>query len=143
MTHRTRRWPTLRYRKWGEQGSATPWALGLAVIGLLAAGLVFDGGGAMAARVEAWTIAQQAARRGADQIDLVQLRTTGAIAIDPPAAAAAAQQWLAQAGVEGSVVATPEQVTVTVTTTSQAVLLAAVGISTYTITATGAAEPAT
>jgi hypothetical protein len=133
----------VRRRTTGDRGSATAWALGLIVIGLLAAGLVFDGGTAMAAKLEAWHVAQQSARAGADQIDLVLLRTTGTVAIDPPAAEAAARQWLAQAGVDGTVAATPEQVTVTVTTTSTAVLLAAVGIGTYTVSATGAAEPAT
>jgi len=125
-----------------DRGSATPWGLGLVVIGLLAAGLVFDGGAAMATKVDAWNIAQQAARRGADQLDLVLLRTTGTVQLDPPAAEAAAHQWLAQAGVDGTVVATPAQVTVTVTTSSTAVLLAAVGVNTYTITATATAEPA-
>jgi hypothetical protein len=126
-----------------DRGSATPWGLGLVVIGLLAAGLVFDGGGAMATKVDAWNIAQQAARRGADQLDLVLLRTTGTVQVHPPAAEAAAYQWLAQAGVDGTVTATPAQVTVTVTTSSTAVLLAAVGVNTYTISATAAAEPAT
>src|SRR5690554_137099 len=96
-----------------DRGSATPWGLGLVVIGLLAAGLVFDGGSAMATKVDAWHTAQQAARRGADQLDLVLLRTTGTVQLDPPAAEAAAHQWLAQAGVDGTVVATPAQVTVT------------------------------
>jgi Flp pilus assembly protein TadG len=126
-----------------DRGSATAWALGLVVIGLLAAGLVFDGGNAMAAKLEAWHVAQQAARAGADQIDLVLLRTTGTVAIDPPAAEAAARQWLAQAGVDGTVTVTPEQVSVTVTTNTSAVLLAAVGIGSYTVSASGAAEPAT
>ena len=127
----------------GDRGSATPWALGGVVMGLLAAGLVFDGGGAMAAKVEAWDVAQQAARSGADEIDLATLRTTGNVQLDPVAAQAAAYEWLARAGAEGTVVATTDQVTVTVTTTAPTVLLAAVGINTYTVSATGAAEPAT
>lgn len=132
-------WRRLR----GDRGSATPWAIGLVVVGFLVAGLVFDGGVAMAAKVDTWNIAQQAARRGADQLDLVLLRTTGTVAIDPPAAEAAAHEWLDQAGVDGTVTATVGQVTVTVTTSAEAVLLAAVGVSTYTITSTAAAEPTT
>ena len=143
MTAIARHRRAVRRRTRNDRGSATAWALGLIVIGLLAAGLVFDGGTAMAAKLEAWHVAQQSARAGADQIDLVLLRTTGTVAIDPPAAETAARRWLAQAGVDGTVTATPEQVTVTVTTTSTAVLLAAVGIGTYTVSATGAAEPAT
>jgi hypothetical protein len=139
----TRTWRTLCGLRSRDRGSATPWALGTVVMGLLAAGLVFDGGGAMAARVQAWDVAQQAARSGADQIDLATLRTTGTVQLDPAAAQAAAYEWLAHAGADGTVVATTDQVTVTVTTTSPAVLLAAVGINTYTVSATGAAEPAT
>lgn len=139
MRHRLRIRSGLR----GDRGSATPWALGLVVVGLLVAGLVFDGGAAMAAKVDAWSIAQQAARRGADQLDLALLRTTGAVQVDPQAAETAAYHWLAQAGVEGTVTATTQQVTVTVTTSADAVLLAAVGVTTYTVSATGAAEPVT
>lgn len=133
----------IRRRLRADRGSATPWALGVVVIGLLVAGLVFDGGAAMAAKVDAWTVAQQAARRGADQLNLELLRTTGTVAIDPPAAEAAAAQWLTQAGADGVVSATAAQVTVTVTTSAEAVLLAAVGVNTYTVSATAAAEPAT
>jgi hypothetical protein len=125
-----------------DRGSATGWAIGVMLIGLLLAALVFDGAAAMTSRAQALDIAQQAARAGADQIDLVTLRTTGAVQLNPPAAEAAARDWLAQAGVAGTVTATTDQVTVTVTTTETAVLLAAVGVSTYTLTATGTAEAA-
>ena len=113
------------------------------LVGLLLVALVFDGANAMTARVDALDIAQQAARAGADQIDLATLRTTGEIRLDPAAAEAAAHQFLAQAGVTGSATATADQVTVTVTLTEAAVLLAAIGINTYTVRAQGTAEPAT
>jgi Flp pilus assembly protein TadG len=125
----------------GDRGSATGWAIGIMVIGLLLAGLVFDGGNAMATKVRALDIAQQAARAGADQIDLTVLRGSGALQLDPAAAQTAAHQFLTQAGVSGTVTATTDQVSVTVTLTEPAVLLAVIGVSTYTLTASGTAEP--
>jgi Flp pilus assembly protein TadG len=124
-----------------DRGSATVWALGMILIGLLAAGLVVDGGAAMTAKVEARQIAQQAARRGADQLDLAALRGAGTLRLDPAAAEAAARDWLTQAGVDGTVTATTDQVTVTVTVTTPTVLLAAVGVDSHTVVATGVAEP--
>ena len=126
-----------------DEGSATGWAIGVMLVGLLLVALVFDGANAITARVHALDVAQQAARAGADQIDLATLRTTGEFRLDPVAAEAAAHQFLVQAGVTGSATATADQVTVTVTLTEAAVLLAAIGINTYTVSAQRTAEPAT
>jgi hypothetical protein len=123
-----------------DRGSASGWAIGTMAVGLLLAALLFDSGAAMTAKADAWSTAQQAARRGADQLDLAVLRTTGEVLIDPAAAESAAADWLAQAGVTGSVSATVEQVSVTVTVTEQTVLLSAVGITSYDLSATATAE---
>lgn len=123
-----------------DRGSAAGWAIGTMAVGLLLAGLLFDGAAAMTAKAQAWTVAQQAARRGADQLDLATLRATGEVLIDPTAAEDAAADWLAQAGISGSVAATAEQVTVTVTVTEATVLLSAVGVDEYTLSATATAE---
>lgn len=123
-----------------DRGSASGWAIGTMVVGLLLAALLFDGGAAMTVKADAWSIAQQAARRGADQLDLAVLRSTGEVLIDPAAAEDAAAEWLAQAGASGSVSATIEQVSVTVTVTGQTVLLSAVGINSYDLSATATAE---
>jgi hypothetical protein len=111
------------------------------LVGLLIVALVFDGAAAMTARATALDVAQQAARAGADQLDLALLREQGVVAVDPAAAQATAQQWLQQAGVEGAVDATAADVTVTVTLTRPTVLLAVVGIPTFTITAAATAQP--
>jgi hypothetical protein len=124
-----------------DRGSATGWAIGTILVGLLIVALVFDGAAAMTARATALDVAQQAARAGADQLDLALLREQGVVAIDPAAAQATAQQWLQNAGVEGAVNATAAQVEVTVTLTQPTVLLAVVGIPTFTITAAATAEP--
>lgn len=123
-----------------DRGSASGWAIGTMAVGLLLAALLFDGGQAMTAKADAWSVAQQAARRGADQLDLATLRGSGEVRINPAAAEDAASDWLTQAGVTGSVSATVEQVTVTVTVTEQPVLLSAVGVDRYTLSATATAE---
>ena len=55
----------MRRRLRADRGSATVWALGIVVVLALLSGAVLDGGNAMAARVRALDIAQQAARAGA------------------------------------------------------------------------------
>jgi hypothetical protein len=124
-----------------DRGSATGWAIGTILVGLLIVALVFDGAAAMTARATALDTAQQTARAGADQLDLALLREQGVVAIDPAAAQDVAQQWLENAGVEGAVDATAADVTVTVTVTQPTVLLAVVGIPTFTITAAATAQP--
>ena len=126
-----------------DRGSATGWAIGTILVGLLIVALLFDAAAAMSTRAAALDTAQQAARAGADQLDLTLLRASGQVAIDPAAAHTTAQQWLQQAGTEGTVAATPAQVEVTVTLTQPTVLLAAVGVPTFTITATATARPLT
>jgi hypothetical protein len=110
------------------------------MVGLLLAALLFDGAAAMTAKASALQVAQQAARAGADQIDLAALRSTGQLQLDPAAAEAAALTWLEQAGATGSVTATTEQIAVTVTVTRPTVLLGAVGITTFTLSATATAQ---
>jgi Flp pilus assembly protein TadG len=111
------------------------------MVGLLLAGLLFDVAAAMTAKVSALQVAQQAARAGADQLDLLTLRTSGQTRLDPAAAQTAAEQWLDQAGAAGTATATTEQVTVTVTVTQPTVLLDAVGVATFTLSATATAQP--
>jgi hypothetical protein len=110
------------------------------MVGLLLAALLFDGAAAMTAKASALQVAQQAARAGADQIDVAALRNTGQLQLDPAAAEAAALEWLEQADATGSVTATTEQVAVIVTVTQPTVLLGAVGITTFTLSATATAE---
>jgi hypothetical protein len=124
-----------------DRGSATGWAIGTILVGLLIVALVFDGAAAMTARATALDVAQQAARAGAGQLDLALLREQGVVAIDPAAAQVTAEQWLHNADAEGAVSATAADVTVTVTVTQPTVLLAVVGIPTFTITAAAAAQP--
>jgi hypothetical protein len=122
-----------------DRGSATAWAIGVvAVVGLLA-GAVLDGGDAMAARIQALDVAQQAARAGANQIDLGALRNDGLLRLDPGAAQAAAAAFLAASGATGVATATPQAVTVTVTRSQPTVMLRAVGVTAIAMSATATA----
>jgi len=137
---RTTRW---RRRVGDDRGSATVFGLFLIMVVLVLAGAMIEGGNAMSARGHATDIAQQAARAGADKLDLAALRTTGVVRIDPTAAKAAATAFLAQVGETGTVTATPASVSVTVTVTRPGILVPILGISTLTVHATAAAAPIT
>ncbi|GAA1025650.1 hypothetical protein GCM10009557_00380 [Virgisporangium ochraceum] len=115
----------------------------MVVVLALLAGAVLDGGNAMAARVQALDVAQQAARAGANQLDLAVLRTQGLLRLDPVAARAAAAAFLADANVSGTATATTEQVTVTVTRSHPTLILQAIGVDAIALSATATAVPET
>jgi Flp pilus assembly protein TadG len=135
-----RRWAS---RLRGDRGSATAWAIGIVAVVALLSGAVLDGGNAMAARVQALDIAQQAARAGANQLDLGALRNQGVVRIDPGAAQAAADAFLREAGATGTATATPAQVSVTVTRSQPTLVLQAIGVDAIGMTATATAVPQT
>lgn len=132
-----------RYRHAADQGSATPWAIGLVAVVALLSGAVLDGGNAMAARVAALDIAQQAARAGANCLDAALLRDAGQVRLDRSAAEAAALRFLDHVGATGTVTATDTQVSVTVHRDQPTLLLDVVGVDTIHTTATATATPAT
>lgn len=99
-------------------------------------GIVVDGGGVVDARAEAVRVAEQAARAGADSLDSGDYFGGGAPAVDPEMAA---QAYLADAGMAGSVAYDGLDVTVTVRTRYDTRWLSAVGLDTYSIVETGSA----
>jgi Flp pilus assembly protein TadG len=127
----------------GDRGSGSVWAIGIVAVVALLAGAVLDGGNAMAARVQALDIAQQAARAGANQLDLAALRNQGVVRLDPGAAQTAAQAFLRQAGAAGTATATAAQITVTVTRAEPTLMLQAIGVDAIDLTATATAVPQT
>ena len=131
----------LRRRLRGDRGSAIGFGLLAVFLAVLFAGVVLDGGTAMATRVQALDIAQQAARAGANQLDLAALRERGQTILDPAAAQNAATAFLAQAGITGTVVATLTEVTVTVTRSQPTTLLQLIGKPSIAMTATAHATP--
>jgi Flp pilus assembly protein TadG len=136
-----RRCQTARKTRWGDRGSGTLFGLFLVTVVLLLAAVVVEGGNAMTVRGHATDLAQQAARAGADKLDLNTLRTSGVVQINPAQARTAATAYLARFRQTGTVAATPAGVTVTVTLTEPTVLAPALGITTITVTSTAHATP--
>ncbi len=85
-----------RYRD--ERGTATAFILGFAIVLLACAGLVVDGGTAINERMRLADNTEQAARAGAQAIDLTALREDNVVRLDPVAARAAASGYLAGIG---------------------------------------------
>ncbi len=116
--------------------------LALLMVGLMAmAGLVVDGGAALAARGRAADVAQQAARAGADALLPASLRTSNPdrLQVDADAARAAAQQVLDAGGVTGQVTIAGDTVTVHARVKRRTALLSAVGINDVTGSASATA----
>lgn len=128
----------------GDRGQISAGVAGVFVMLVVLAGLLFDPGMTIAARVAALDVAQAAARAGADQLDLTLLRTTGQVQIDPPAAHTAAAGFLQQTGTAGATVhATTEQVVVTISYQRPTVLLNMVGLDSLPVEVSATAQPRT
>ncbi|MGP5291673.1 pilus assembly protein TadG-related protein [Brachybacterium tyrofermentans] len=125
---------TLRSRL--ERGEISEMVLVVFVAIVMVIGLVVDGGAKMTAASEASSIAQQAARVGGQPLD--SLPDDGGTAhLDAGSAAAAAQDYLNQAGVTGSVhIVNDSTLEVTVTSTEDTTFLGVLGINTVSATRT-------
>ena len=122
-----------------EAGMVTAFVVIFTLALLVMAGLVLDGGLALAAKVQAIDAAQAAARAGAQAIDIPTYRATGQITLDPGQAVADAQAFLAAAGERGTVTVAGETVDVTVTITQPTQILSVVGVDQLTVTGAGSA----
>ncbi|TCJ34660.1 pilus assembly protein TadG-related protein [Parafrankia sp. BMG5.11] len=134
----SRRWAT----RGRDEGTVTAFVVVVAAAFVMFGGLILDTGGALADKTTAMGIAQEAARAGAQQLDLTTYRSTGTVRLMPDEAAGAARAYLAQAGATGTVTIVDNTVTVTVTVTHHNQLLGIVGLDTLTVTGTGSAHPA-
>jgi hypothetical protein len=113
---------------------------------LVMLGLVTGGGRALAARLRVLNEAQEAARAGAQAVDLAAYRRGGVLRLDPAAAQARARVYAAATGdVATAVAVAADQVTVTVTGREATRLLTLAGLGSIRVsaTATARAEPAT
>ncbi len=128
-----------------DRGSLSVYVAVLAVPFLLIAGLVVDGSGGLVARQRAADLAEQAARAGANQIDLAALRDKGVRQIDDQAAKAAVDRYFNQVrGTDSGVTYDPaivahgggERVTVTVHVAYAPIVLTGMIPTTYSATAT-------
>lgn len=126
----------------GEDGVVTAVTVIVLAALIVLAGLVFDGGMAMKGRVQALDEAQEAARAGAQQIDIPTFRSTGQAVLNTGSALGAAEAYLAATGDAGTVSVSGETVAVTVTHVQRTQVLALIGIGSFTekATATATAE---
>jgi Flp pilus assembly protein TadG len=131
-----------------DSGAATLFVIGLAVMLLVVAGLVVDGGLAINARSTAFDIAEQAARAGATQVNEDVLRDTGRVEIDDGAARREAGEFLARAlndksGGNPGITTNANEVTVTITGRRvETALLGLIGVQEFTINAEATARAA-
>lgn len=131
-----------RGRRGRDDRGAVALYMSLMMVGwMVMAGLVIDGGAAIAARGRAADLAEQAARAGANALSLPSLRgaSPADLSVDPVAAQAAATRVLSLAGATGEVQVSGLQVSVTAHVPRHAVILSAVGANDLTGTATATA----
>ncbi|MFZ3555834.1 pilus assembly protein TadG-related protein [Streptomyces sp. BH055] len=124
----------------GDRGQVTAFVAGV-LLGLwLFAGIVVDGGLALAAKAQALDIAQEAARTGAQQLDVAGLRGANTIRLRQQAAAATARTYVTGKGASGTVTVKGADVTVHVTQHQRAQILQLIGVRTLTLTANATAH---
>lgn len=127
----------------GDAGAATLWMVFAVAIVFAVAGLVFDGGNLISTKREAVNDAEEAARAGAQAIDVSTVLAAGGTQLDPATATARAQQFLATNGWAGTVTADAQSVTVTVTLHRSMTFLQTFGLGDRTVTGTATARPQT
>jgi hypothetical protein len=124
-----------------DDGQITAFVVVVAAALVLLIGLVLDGGLTLAARERALGEAQEAARAGAQGINLAIYRQNGNLVLSPVAALADARAYLAGIGATGTASVTGNVVTVTVTIVQPMQILDAAGPSAITVHATANAVP--
>jgi Putative Flp pilus-assembly TadE/G-like len=125
-------------RRRQDEGSVSGFVVVITLLLVICAGLVIDGARVVGAKVSAADQAENAARAGAQE--LVALRS-GAWALDPVRATNTANAYLAAHGVSGMVSVSPHRITVTVRSTVSTTLLALVGVSSKSVSATRSSDP--
>jgi hypothetical protein len=123
-----------------DRGQVTAFVVGV-LLGLwLFTGLVVDGGLALAAKVRTMDAAQEAARTGAQQLDVDALRENQSSRLNPGQAAQAARDYIAATGDTARVRVAGDTVTVHVTHHLRTQVLQLAGLGELTIAATGSAH---
>jgi Flp pilus assembly protein TadG len=123
-----------------ERGQVTLFVVLATAALLVLSGLVVDGGYILAARRRAIDEADGAARAGVQALALGAYRSSGEVALDPDAAAAAARDFLAATGHTGTVSVDGDQVAVSVSFAQPTALLGIIGIDDVTVSGRGLAR---
>ncbi|HET6651722.1 MAG TPA: pilus assembly protein TadG-related protein [Nocardioides sp.] len=131
-------------RRGDESGTATAFVVGFAIVLLACAGLVIDGGTALNARMTLADDVEQAARAGAQEIDIVALRANDVVQLDPRAAEGRAHAYLGGLGYTVSTAtAFGDQITVGARDQVAPKLLSLVGVPPFDISASATAQAVT
>ena len=124
-----------------ERGAASSFVMLLSVALLVGAGLVLDGGYALAARRQLSTQAEQAARIGADALNEASLRDGGAPRVDPSRARTVANRYLASVNAPpASISINGDTVTVSLNDKHDTVFLSLIGIRSVPVAGQGSAR---
>ncbi|HVM03352.1 MAG TPA: pilus assembly protein TadG-related protein [Acidimicrobiales bacterium] len=129
-----------RRRCRGEDGIFTLFTALIVAAFLILAGLAVDGGYVLAARRRAIDEANGAARAGAEALAPSAYRTSGDLVLDPDAAAAAAQGFLAATGHSGTVTVDGNEVLVSLNFDQPMSLLRIIGIESVNVQGRGQAR---
>ncbi len=138
---------TLRRRPVGDRGASTIFVVGMVLVLFAVAGLAIDGGRVLNGKDRAYDIAEQAARAGANRIDITEVRAAGGgrVLVDEAAARNAAVSFVS--AVPGysleAVSTTPTQVTVRVRGTVRSILLGLAGFNSFDVVGEATAAPVT
>src|SRR3954463_10093294 len=125
MTRRTR----------DERGSISIWLAVSSLVMMILVGLAVDLGGQVHAKQRAHDIAAEAARTGGERVQAAPAIEGRYLGVDTTAARIAAEQYLASAGVTGTVQITGgDTITVEVTDTYTPEFLSFIGIGDLTVT---------
>jgi len=128
-------------RQRNEQGSISIWVVTATIVMMTLVGLAVDLGGQVHAQQRAHDVAAQAARAGGQQVEAAPAVEGRYVALDTAAARRAAEQYLAAAGVEGTVTITGgTTLVVRVTDVYEPTFLSMVGIEDLTVTGDASAR---
>jgi Flp pilus assembly protein TadG len=128
-----------------ERGAVSVLVIGIAIALLVMAGLVVDGGNAINARQKISDDVEQAARAGADQIDVLSLRERGIIVVLEGQARIAATSYLVGLGYDSARIGVDvagNEVSVRAEDTINTQLLTLIGRNTFNVEGTATARPA-
>lgn len=132
---------TARLRR--DEGSMTLFTTIVLGTLMLFAAVSLDLGAALNAKIQALHAASEAARMGAQKLDLPALHSGQVRVLDPEQAKAAAQRFLMASGATGTVTATMTSVAVHAIDRQRTWILSIVGIDTIAMTADATASPET
>lgn len=123
-----------------EQGSLSLFFVVAMAALFIAIGLVVDGGGKMRTSQRVDAVAAEAARAGAQAITSDALVHGTPPQVEAARAVTAANDYLADAGMQGSVQVSGTSITVTATTSYAPIFLSAIGIGDQTVTGQATVE---